>query len=150
MHASTLRGIRYARWASYLFAALIFFLAVLELSGGLNLGFVHFPPRWKPADVTFPVALQIECVFFIFYAALIALPWERIQSDKTWRKLFSLLCVLSVIFAFAMISEVMAKNYVASAAKTKARLPVFQAILLFSALGQIPALLFVRRPELLD
>jgi hypothetical protein len=150
MHSSTLRGVRYARWASYLFAAVIFFLAVLELNQGLNLGFVHLPPRWKPADVTFPLALHIECGFFIFYGALIALPWEKIQSDALWKKLFALICVASVIFAFAMISEVMAKNYVASAAKTKARLPVFQAILLFSALGQIPILLFVRRPELLD
>ena len=150
MHSSTLRGIRYARWASYLFAAFIFFLAVLELNSGLNLGFIHLQPRWKPADVTFPLALHIECWFFIFYAAVIALPWEKIQSDSTWKKLFSVLCVASVVFAFAMISEVMAKNYVAAAVKAKARLPVFQAILLFGALGQIPALLFVRRPELLD
>jgi len=49
-----------------------------------------------------------------------------------------------------MISEVMAKNYIATAAKTKARLPVFQAILLFASLGQIPIHLFVRRPSLLD
>ena len=100
--------------------------------------------------MTFPLALRTECWFFIFYATLIALPWEKIQSDSRWRKLFALLCFVSVVFAFAMISEVMAKNYVAVAAKTKARLPVFQAILLFSALGQIPTLLFVRRPELLD
>ena len=150
MHSSTLLGIRYARWASYFFAGVIFFLAILELNEGLNLGFAHLAPRWKPADVTFPLALQIECWFFIFYSALVASPWEKIRSDSAWRKCFGLLCVASVIFAFAMISEVMAKNYIASAAKTKARLPVFQAILLFCALGQIPTLLFVRRPELLD
>lgn len=150
MHSSTLRGIRYARWASYLFAAVVFFLAILELNGGLNLGFARLAPRWKPSDVTFPLALQLECGFFIFYAALVAYRWEKINSDATWRKFFTVLCVASVVFAFAMISEVMAKNYVATAAKTKARLPVFQAILLFGALGQIPTLLFVRRPQLLD
>ena len=150
MHSSTLRGIRYARWASYLFAGVIFFLAILELNEGFNFGFVHLNPRWKPADVTFPLALRVECWFFIFYSVLIASPWEKIYSDATWRKLFAVLGLASVIFAFAMISEVMAKNYIATAAKTKARLPVFQAILLFSALGQIPTLLFVRRPELLD
>jgi len=58
--------------------------------------------------------------------------------------------VAAVVFAYAMISEVMAKNYIATAAKTKARLPVFQAILLFASLGQIPIHLFVRRPDLLD
>ena len=150
MHSSTLRGIRYARWASLLFASVIFFLAIVQLCDGFNLGFVHLPPRWKSADVSFPLALQGECVFFIFYALLIALPWEKIQSDKYWNKLFALLCIASLIFAFAMISEVMAKNYIATAAKTKARIPVFQAILLFGSLGQIPILLFVRRPELLD
>jgi hypothetical protein len=60
------------------------------------------------------------------------------------------LCVAAVIFAFAMISEVMAKNYIANAQKQKARIPVFQAILLFVSLGQIPITLFSRRPELLD
>ena len=55
-----------------------------------------------------------------------------------------------MLFAFAMISEVMAKNYLAAAQHQKARLPVFQAILLFLSLGQIPVALFTRKPDLLD
>jgi hypothetical protein len=150
MHPSTLRGIRYARYASYLFAALIAALGILDLVGGWAWGSIHIPPRWKPETVHYPLALQMECWFFIFYALLIIAPWEKIQDEKTWRKFFTLLCLFSIAFAFVMISEVMAKNYIAKAAKTKARIPVFQAILLFAALGQIPTLLFVRKPELVD
>ncbi len=149
-HSSTLRGIRYARYASYLFAALIAALGVLDLAGGFSWGNFHIPPRWQPETVHYPLALQMECWFFIFYALLLVAPWEKIQSEPTWRKLFFVLCVFSILFAFVMISEVMAKNYIAKAAKTKARLPVFQAVLLFAALGQIPTLLFVRKPELVD
>ncbi|NBX01940.1 hypothetical protein EBR11_05360 [bacterium] len=150
MHPSTLRGIRYARSASYLFAALIAALGILDLVGGWAWGSFHIPPRWQPETVHYPLALQMECWFFIFYALLIVAPWEKIQDEKNWRKLFALLCLFSIVFAFVMISEVMAKNYIANAAKTKARIPVFQAILLFAALGQIPTLLFVRKPEWVD
>jgi predicted ferric reductase len=150
MNNATMRGLIYARWATYGFAVLIIFLALLELSGGFSLGGLTIPPRWKPETVTFPVALNLENYFFIFFGLFILIPLEKIKEYKYWKIIFAVLCVAAVVFAFAMISEVMAKNYIANAAKTKARLPVFQAILLFASLGQIPIHLFVRRPELLD
>ena len=150
MNEATARGLTYARWACYGFSILIIFLAVLELLGGISLGFISIPPRWKPETVTFPLALHLENYLFIFLGLIILFPFEKIKEDKHWKIIFTVICVASIIFAFAMISEVMAKNYIASAAKTKARLPVFQAILLFLSLGQIPIHLFVRRPELLD
>jgi hypothetical protein len=149
-NSKTLQSIRYARWSSLAFAALCVGLGVLELVGGFNLGPLHLPPRWNPAFVTFPVALQVECWFFFFFATLLVLPWQRTPNDRTWRVGFTVLCVAAFIFAFAMISEVMAKNYIANAQKMKARIPVFQAILLFVSLGQIPIALFSRKPELLD
>ena len=150
MNNSTLRGLNYARMASYGFAFLIIFLAILELSGGLSFVGINIPPRWKPETVTFPLALGLENYFFLFFGFLILIPLEKIKEDKHWKIVFGILCLAAVFFAFAMISEVMAKNYIAVAAKTKARLPVFQAALLFLSLGQIPIHLFVRRPELLD
>jgi predicted ferric reductase len=150
MNNATTRGLIYARWATYGFAVLIIFLALLELSGGFSLAGLTIPPRWKPETVTFPVALNLENYFFIFFGLFILIPLEKIKEYKYWQIIFAVLCVAAVVFAFAMISEVMAKNYIANAAKTKARLPVFQAILLFASLGQIPVHLFVRRPELLD
>jgi len=150
MDTKTTQGLRYARWASWALAALCVGLGLVELLGGIALGPLRIPPRWNPAVVTFPVALRAESWFLIAYAGLLFLPWRRITSAKVWNRLFVVLCIASLIFAFAMISEVMAKNYVAQAAGMKARIPVFQAILLFLCLGQIPLELFSRKPELLD
>jgi hypothetical protein len=150
MHETTARRIRYGRLIALGFGVFCFAMAVNELLGGLSLGPVRIPPRWDPAVVTFPGALRAESWFLIAYAGLLFLPWRSIVSSKAWNRLFVVLCVASLIFAFAMISEVMAKNYVAQAAGMKARIPVFQAILLFLCLGQIPLELFSRKPELLD
>jgi lysylphosphatidylglycerol synthetase-like protein (DUF2156 family) len=149
-NSKSAQSIRYARWSSYAFAALCVWLGLLELVGGFDLGPLHIAPRWNPAYVTFPVALQAECWFFFFFAALLVLPWQRTAEERVWRRWFAVLCVAALVFAFAMISEVMAKNYIAAAQKMKARIPVFQAILLFVSLGQIPIALFSRKPELLD
>ena len=150
MHPTTERGLRYAGWASALFGVLCLGLGLNEMVGGLPLGPVRLPTRWNPAVVSFPLALRLESIFLIGYAALLLVPWRQETSPRAWNRRFALLGVASVLFAFAMISEVMAKNYIAQAAGMKARLPVFQAILLFLALGQIPLRLFLRKPELLD
>ena len=150
MSDNSAQGIRYGRIISILFGLLCVGLGVNGLIGGVSLGSFHIPPRWDPSVVTFPVALRAECWFFIAYAGLLFLPWRRIESPKVWRWLFSLLCVVSVVFAMAMICEVMAKNYIAQNAHLKAKIPVFQAVLLFLGLGQIPIELFSRKPELLD
>jgi hypothetical protein len=150
MNDITAQRIRYGRIIVVLFGLLCVGLGVNGLIGGVSLGPLHIPPRWDPAVVTFPVALRVECWFFIAYAGLLFLPWRRIESPKVWRGLFSLLCVASVLFAFTMICEVMAKNYIAQNAHLKAKIPVFQAVLLFLGLGQIPIELFSRKPELLD
>ena len=150
METKTTRGLRYARLASYAFAALCVGLGLLELLGGFTLGPLRVAPRWNPAYVTFPLALQTECWFFFLYAALLVLPWRETPVERRWWLGFAVLSVASLLFAFAMISEVMAKNYLATAQHQKARIPVFQAILLFLSLGQIPVTLFARKPELLD
>ncbi len=146
----TAQRIRFGRIISIAFGVLCIALGVNGLLGGFSLGSLHVPPRWNPAVVTFPVALRAECWFFIGYAFLLFLPWRRITSVKLWSWLFALLCVTSVLFAFTMICEVMAKNYIAQNAHLKAKIPVFQAVLLFLGLGQIPIELFSRKPELLD
>lgn len=150
MHDVTAQRIRYGRIIAVLFGVLCLGLGVNELVGGLALGPLQLPPRWAPAVITFPGALRAESWFFIAYAGLLFLPWRRIESRKTWNWLFGLLCVASVVFALSMICEVMAKNYIAQNAHLKAKIPVFQAVLLFLGLGQIPLELFSRKPELLD
>ena len=150
MHEVTARRIRYGRIIAVAFGLLCLGLGINGLLGGFSVGPLHIPPRWDPAVVTFPVALRAESWFFIAYAGLLFLPWRSLRNPKLWQWLFSLLCVASVAFAFMMICEVMAKNYIAQNAHLKAKIPVFQAILLFLSLGQIPLELFSRKPELLD
>lgn len=144
------RRLRYGRIITVLFGMLCLGLGLNGLLGGFALGPLHVPPRWNPDVVTFPRALRAESWFFVGYALLLLLPWARLGSRKAWNALFALLCVASVLFAGAMICEVMAKNYIAQNAHLKAKIPVFQAILLFLGLGQIPIQLFSRKPELLD
>ena len=150
MHEVTARRIRYGRIIAVAFGLLCLGLGINGLLGGFNVGPLHIPARWDPAVVTFPVALRAESWFFIAYAGLLFLPWRSLRNPKPWQWLFALLCVASVAFAFMMICEVMAKNYIAQNAHLKAKIPVFQAILLFLSLGQIPLELFSRKPELLD
>jgi len=150
MHEVTAQRIRYGRIIAVLFGVLCLGMGINELNGGIAVGSLHVPPRWSPAVVTFPASLRAESWFFIAYGMLLFLPWRRIASAKLWNGLFGLLCVASVVFALAMICEVMAKNYIAQNAHLKAKIPVFQAVLLFLGLGQIPLELFSRKPELLD
>jgi len=150
MNPKTVRSLQYSQVATYAFAALCFYLAVLEFSGGFQFGFLHLSPRWEPSRVTFPGALAAENYFFLGYAVLLCLPWQKTSEDKKWYRWFALVCLFSILFAFAMISEVMAKNYIAQGMGQKAHIPVFQAILLFFSLGQIPLALFRRKPELLS
>lgn len=150
MNDVTAQRIRYGRIIAILFGVLCLGLGINELVGGIALGPLRLPPRWAPAVITFPQALRAESWFFIAYAALLFLPWRRITDEKLWKALFALLCVASVVFALTMICEVMAKNYIAQNAHLKAKIPVFQAVLLFLGLGQIPLELFSRKPELLD
>ena len=84
------------------------------------------------------------------YGAVLLWPAEKSASARVWRAAFIATCLLSLLFSAAMISEVMAKNYIASAKGVKARMPIAQAIMLFMGLGQIPLRLFTRRPDLLD
>jgi len=150
MNDVTAQRIRYGRIIAILFGVLCLGLGINELVGGIALGPLRLPPRWAPAVITFPQALRAESWVFIAYAVLLFLPWRRITDEKLWKALFALLCVASVVFALAMICEVMAKNYIAQNAHLKAKIPVFQAVLLFLGLGQIPLELFSRKPELLD
>ena len=150
MNDITAQRIRYGRIIATLFGVLCLGLGINELVGGIALGPLQLPPRWAPAVITFPQALRAESWFFIGYAILLFLPWRRIADERLWRGLFTLLCIASVVFALAMICEVMAKNYIAQNAHLKAKIPVFQAVLLFLGLGQIPLELFSRKPELLD
>lgn len=133
-----LDGTRYARYGGLAFGV---FLIAWSLVGTRPLqarhgwwdGFAHGEP--------------------LAYAALgimLVLPWKKIASSRHWGRFLGLLSFLCVVFAFVLVTEVMALNYLAKDIGTKAKPPVFQGVLLFAALGQIPTFVFFRKPELLD
>ncbi len=136
------QAVRLWRLITVLCGLLVIALGANELLGAM--------PRWNPAEVTRPDAVAIESWLFIACGLVLLWPAERTASERVWKAAFALTCACSLLFAAAMISEVMAKNYLAAAKGAKARMPVAQAVMLFLGLGQIPLRLFTRRPELLD
>ena len=135
-------GLRYARLAGIALGIFLILTGLRDLLGIL--------PRWDPATVTWPRALLADGILFVGSGALLLLPWERLVRGGRWAAWLCLLSAVAVIFAFAMISEVMAKNYLAQARGMKAKPPIFQATLLFLMMAQPPTAWFLRRPELLD
>ncbi len=141
-HASLPAGLRIARLVGALLGGFLILNALRDLTG--------IWPRWSPATVTWPNLLQAACFFYIVVGCVLLLPWARIMQSERWKSALWLLSLVCIAFAFAMITEVMAKNYLAQAAGLKAKPPVFQAVLLFAVMAQPPVAFFLRRPELLD
>lgn len=135
-------GLRLARRVALALGAALILNALRDLTG--------IWPRWNPATVTWPALLRADCLFQAAVGAALWLPWTRIMRSARWKPAFAALGLLCVTFAFAMITEVMAKNYLAQAAGMKAKPPVFQAVLLFAVLAQVPVAYFLRHPDQLD
>ncbi len=132
----TLSGVRYARIAGFAFGAFMVVWGVFGMG------------RWEGHG--YHVAVVAQAAFFVAFGALLLLPWRRLGGTQYWKPLFALVSVMCVIYGFVMVCEVMALNYIADGMHMKAKPPVLQGIQLFIALGQIPTLLFFRKPELLD
>ena len=135
-------GLRHARTLSVLIGLLLIATGMRDLLG--------IYPRWDPATVTWPAALRADCLLFAILGGVLLLPWPRIMRSERWGWALGILGLLCLVFAMAMISEVMAKNYLAKAAGMRAKPPIFQAVLLFAVMAQPPIAWFLRRPDLLD
>ena len=135
-------GLRQARIVGAALGAFLILNALRDLTGVW--------PRWNPATVTWPNLLLASGIFHIVVGSTLLLPWARIMRSERWKAAFVILCILCVAFAFAMITEVMAKNYLAKDVGMKAKPPVFQAVLLFAVMAQPPIAWFLRHPSQLD
>ncbi len=103
--------------------------------------------RWQ--DGGQEALLNFQFLFFIAYGVLLALPWSRIHTERTFRLAFGILIVFSAAFAFVMVIDLMFQAVLASNTESKPAPPAFQGMLLFGALLQLPTVLFSRRPQLL-
>jgi len=135
-------GLRQARVVGAALGIFLILTALRDLTG--------IWPRWNPATVTWPNLLLASGIFYVVVGSTLLLPWTRIMRSARWKIAFGVLCLLCLAFAFAMITEVMAKNYLAQAVGLKAKPPVFQAVLLFAVMAQPPIAWFLRHPSQLD
>ncbi|WPJ98168.1 hypothetical protein SH580_10700 [Coraliomargarita algicola] len=130
-NVSTVRGLRYARFAGYVLALLLWALGVTALIQGAG---------------TFDM---FKGVYFVVYGVVLCLPFQRI-SDSTWRWTYGLLVGLSALFVFVMIAVVMFAYMAAAERGERLGIPGFEGMLIFFALLQVPVVLFQRKPDLLD
>lgn len=131
-----MRGISYARAAGI----------------GLGLFFLAWAPatllRW---DGQGPGGwLIFQTCFLTAYGVMLAMPWSRIKPARLWKYCFGILIALSLCFTFVMVIDVLFLHSLAAETMTKPPPPAFPGLQIFFGLMQVPAVLFLRKPELLD
>ena len=131
-----MRGISYARAAGI----------------GLGLFFVGWAPanmiRWgEQGPASF---LLFQVFFFIIYGILLAMPWSQIKPNKLWNYCFGTLLLFSFLFTFIMVIDTLFQHVLAAEVVSRPAPPAFPGLQIFFGLMQVPAVLFLRRPELLD
>ena len=91
-----------------------------------------------------------RAAFLVFLGAMLMLPYSRFSGAKLWKGTFVLLCICSVAFVFTMIISVMFDYMAAAEREERLGVPGFEGTLIFLTLMQAPAVLFQRRPDMLD
>lgn len=130
------KGIAYARAAGI--AVGLFLIAWLPLN---TLRWQGYGPDWL---------LTWESILFCTIGIFMLLPWRKIQRKPIWKPLFGILCALAAMFVFTLVIDMMFLYMHAAEFDQKPPPPAFQSMLLFVVMMQPPAVLFQRRPELLD
>lgn len=125
-------GVRYARLAGRILGLLLIGLALKNLLIG--------------TVTTFEV---IQSVYFIFYGAFLNIPFAQV-SEKRWKLTYAVMLLISALFVFLMIATVMFAYMAAADRGERLGVPGFEGTLIFLALMQVPAVLFERKPDLLD
>ncbi len=128
-------GVRYARLTGIGFGLFLLLKALFDL-----IIHVNESSSW----------LIFKGCFFIYFAILILLPWLKISIKSFWKQLYIILTISSITFVFMLVFDAIF-NYIAMIeVGRKPGLPAFEGTLIFMALLQVPTILFVRSPELLD
>jgi len=125
-------GVRYARWAGHALGCILICAGIVSAIRGL--------------EGTFD---SIKASYWILYGVVLNLPFTRI-SDARWKLIYGLLVFCSVGFVFTMVVSVMYNYMEAADHGDRLGVPGLEGTLIFLALMQVPAVLFQRRPDLLD
>ena len=125
-------GVRYARWAGNALGSVLILIGVVALMEGDSTGFNLF-----------------KACYFIGYGIILNIPYRSL-SQAAWKWTYGLLIVCSAAFVFVMVVSVM-YNYMEAADRgERLGVPGLEGTLIFMALLQVPAVLFQRKPKLLD
>lgn len=125
-------GVRYARWSGHALGVILVGLALLTLTRGLD-----------------GVFDGIKVSYFIFYGIILNLPFQSMTAAR-WKWMYGLLLFCSIAFVFLMVVSVLF-NYMAAADQgERLGVPGFEGTLIFLSLLQVPAVLFQRKPNLID
>lgn len=125
-------GVRYARWAGHALGFILICTAIFSVIRGLDGAFS-----------------SIKASYFFLYGIVLNLPFIRI-SDARWKLVYGLLVFSSIAFVFVMVVSVMFSYMAAADRGDRLGVPGLEGSLIFLSLMQIPAVLFQRRPDLID
>lgn len=125
-------GVRYARWAGHALGSMLICIGAVSLLSGLNGVFGPF-----------------KAGYFIIYGLILNIPFARIPEAR-WKWAYAVLVLGSAAFVFLMVASVMFSYMEAAERGERLGVPGFEGTLIFIALLQVPAVLFQRKPDLLD
>ncbi len=125
-------GVRYARWAGHALGTILIVAGIVSTIRGL--------------EGTFD---SLKAGYFILYGAVLNVPFTRI-SDRHWKWVYGLLVFCSAAFVFVMVVSVLYHYMAAAERGERIGVPGLEGSLIFLALLQVPAVLFQRKPDLID
>lgn len=125
-------GVRYARWSGHALGVILICAGVVSAIRGL--------------EGTFD---SLQASYFILYGVVLNLPFARI-SDARWKWTYGLLVFCSAAFVFLMVVSVLYHYMEAAERGERIGVPGLEGTLIFLALLQVPAVLFQRKPDLID
>ena len=92
----------------------------------------------------------LRAAYIAGFGLLLLLPLEKAGSDRMFWIGFTSLCVIAAGFVFLMIVSVMFEYMAAAERDERLGVPGFQGTLVFFSLMQVPVILFLRRPDMID
>ena len=125
-------GVRYARWSGHALGLILICAAIVSAVRGPDNCFESF-----------------KAGYFVLYGVVLNLPFARI-SEARWKLIYGLLIACSIAFVFVIVVSVMFNYQAAAERGERLGVPGLEGTLIFLALLQVPAVLFQRRPDLLD
>lgn len=134
----TIAGIRIARWVGRCLGITLILWAIYVV-------ITDFFLASSPS-----VALLFKPLVFVGLGSLYLLPWQQSITAELWKKCFLLLILMTSVFVFTLMASVMTEHIAITQTGKKPPPPMFEGMIVFLVLIQVPTILFERNPHWLD